>query len=95
MVLVQYPRLGIYNLGFASNRLQANIKNHPQDLIAVFIPTTPTPFTGFVLLFPRDEIIPIDISIEEGIKFFVSGGIASPEKLLPRKAISSDDKTIS
>ena len=84
VVLVQYPSKGIYNLGFVSNKIKQDILPDKDELVAVFIPSTPTPFTGFVLLYPKKEIIPLDLSIEEGIKFFVSGGIASPKQLIPK-----------
>ena len=86
VVLVQYPSKGIYNLGFVSNKIKQDILPDKDELVAVFIPSTPTPFTGFVLLYPKKEIIPLDLSIEEGIKFFVSGGIASPKKLIPKES---------
>ncbi len=85
VVLVEYPRQGIYNLGFVSNRIEYLPDKQEKELIAVFIPTTPTPFTGFVALFPPDQVMALDITIEEGIKYFVSGGIASPKKLIPKK----------
>ncbi|OGC75962.1 MAG: hypothetical protein A2145_00435 [candidate division Zixibacteria bacterium RBG_16_40_9] len=85
VVLVQYPRAGVYDLGFVSNKIEQDFLSDKEELVAVFIPSTPTPFTGFVLLFPKKEIIPLDLTIEEGIKFFVSGGIASPKKLIPKE----------
>ncbi len=85
VVLVQYPREGIYNLGFVANRIENQLGKQKSELVVVFIPTTPTPFTGFVALFPPDQVIPLDLSIEEGIKYFVSGGIASPKNLTPKE----------
>src|SRR3990172_7246185 len=82
VVLVEYPRKGAYNLGFVANRIESHLKDKPSELIVVFIPTPPTPFSGFVALFDKDEVIPLDLSVEESIKFFVSGGIASPKKLI-------------
>ncbi|EQB62781.1 MAG: hypothetical protein RBG1_1C00001G0360 [candidate division Zixibacteria bacterium RBG-1] len=85
VVLVQYPREGIYNLGFVANRIENQLVEQSKELIVVFIPSTPTPFTGFVALFPKDQVIPLELTIEEGIKYFVSGGIASPKKLVPKE----------
>jgi uncharacterized membrane protein len=76
VVLIQFPRQGIFTLGFVTKKI--SLKN--EDYFAVFVPSTPTPFTGWTLLFKEEEIIPLDISVEQGIKFFVSGGIASPDK---------------
>jgi len=86
VVLVEYPRKGVYNLGFVANRIESHLKEKPSELIVVFIPTPPTPFSGFVALFAKDEVIPLDLSVEESIKFFVSGGIASPKKLIPKES---------
>lgn len=86
VVLVEYPRKGVYNLGFVANRIESHLKEKPSELIVVFIPTPPTPFSGFVALFPNDEVIVLDLSVEDCIKFFVSGGIASPKKLIPKES---------
>jgi len=76
VVLIQFPRRGVFTLGFVTKRI--SLKN--EEFFAVFVPSTPTPFTGWTLLFKREEVIPLDISVEQGIEFFVSGGIASPDK---------------
>ena len=86
VVLVEYPRKGVYNLGFVANRIESHLKEKPSELIVVFIPTPPTPFSGFVALFPKDDVIVLDLSVEDCIKFFVSGGIASPKKLIPKES---------
>jgi len=76
VLLVQFPRQGVYTLGFMTNRIRLK----EEELLAVFIPSTPTPFTGWTLLFKEDEVTFLDTSVEEGIEFFVSGGIASPDR---------------
>lgn len=78
VVLVEFPRKGIFYLAFTTNEIKVNFRDKTDEFVVVFIPSTPTPFTGWTLLLRRDEVIPLDISVEEGIKFFVSGGIASP-----------------
>jgi len=85
-VLVQYPRPGCYAIGFVANRLEVTLPESKKELVAVFVPSTPTPFTGFVLLFSREEIIPLNLSVEEALKFVVSGGFVSPQELLPYQA---------
>lgn len=89
VVLVEFPRKGIYYLAFLTNEIQVNMEGKTEDFVIVFIPSTPTPFTGWTLLFRREEIIPLDMSVEDGVKFFVSGGIASPQmfsqKSVPEK----------
>lgn len=76
VVLIQFPRQGLFTLGFVTKRV--HIKK--EQFLTVFIPSTPTPFSGWTLLFKEEEVIPLEISVEEGIKFFVSGGITSPDK---------------
>jgi uncharacterized membrane protein len=76
VVLIQFPRKETYTLGFVSKRVQIN----NQSLLAVFVPSTPAPFTGGTLLFKEEEVTFLDITVEEGIEFFVSAGIASPDK---------------
>jgi uncharacterized membrane protein len=79
VVLVEYPRPGIYAMGFLANQSSLEGKNGNQNLLCVFIPSTPTPFTGIAIFFPEDQVIFLDMSIEEGIKFAVSGGIITPD----------------
>jgi uncharacterized membrane protein len=86
VVLVEFPRKGIFCLAFMTNEVKTKFENKEEELISVFIPSTPTPFTGWTLLFRREEVIPLDIKVEEGIKFFVSGGIASPDMLIQKDA---------
>lgn len=82
VVLVEFPRKGMFSLGFLTSQIELEGKEEAKDeLVAVFIPSTPTPFTGWAMLFPKNEVIPLDMTVEQGIEFFVSGGIVAPEKL--------------
>jgi uncharacterized membrane protein len=80
VVLVEYPSKGIWSVGFLTNDsfMQANAAAS-RDLVHVFIATTPSPLTGFLVLMPREEIKILDIPIEDGIKLIVSGGIVKPK----------------
>jgi uncharacterized membrane protein len=78
VVLVEFPRKGVYYMGFLTNEIKVQMEGQTQDFVSVFIPSTPTPFTGWTLLFRKEETIPLEMSVEDGVKFFVSGGIASP-----------------
>ncbi len=80
--LVQYPRLGIYSIGFLTNEAgrEINEKANKTDLVCVFIPNTPTPATGFLIMVPRSELIMLDIKIDEAFKMIVSGGALTPKK---------------
>ena len=80
VVLVEYPRKGSWAVGFATKENRGDIRNKTKrDLINVFIPTTPNPTSGFLLMFPKEEVIYLDISFEEASKFIVSAGTTNPK----------------
>ena len=75
VVLIQYPRKGSWAVGFATKDNTGEIsKKTNSNLVNVFVPTTPNPTSGFLLMFPKDEIIYLDMSFEEASKFIVSAG---------------------
>jgi uncharacterized membrane protein len=78
-VLIEYPRSGVWSMGFVTNQgfTEAREKTR-QDLLSVFIPSSPGPLTGFFILVPRQEVIFLDIPIEDAIKLIVSGGLLNP-----------------
>ena len=80
VVLVQYPRKGSWAVGFATKENKGEIsKKTNSHLINVFVPTTPNPTSGFLLMFPKKEIIYLDMSFEEASKFIVSAGTSNPK----------------
>jgi uncharacterized membrane protein len=81
VVMIEYPRRGAYMLAFLVNDIGFQREDKQQRLLSVFIPSSPAPISGFVALFPADDIIYLDMTIEQGIKFLVSGSIISPEVL--------------
>jgi len=86
VVLVQYPRAGVWTVGFVTNEAHARVPVHGRgvDAVMVFFPTSPNPTSGWLALVPVDDILEIDLSIEEGVKLIVSGGIVTPGPLGPR-----------
>jgi len=79
VVLVEYPRKGSWAVGFATKDNTGEITNKSkQNLVNVFIPTTPNPTSGFLLMFPKEEIIYLDMTFEEASKFIVSAGTFNP-----------------
>ncbi len=75
VVLIQYPRKGSWAVGFATKDNKGEISQKTNtDLINVFVPTTPNPTSGFLLMFPKEEVIYLDMSFEEASKFIVSAG---------------------
>ena len=79
VVLIEYPRKGTWAVGFATkeNSGEIIIKTN-RNLVNVFVPTTPNPTSGFLLMFPKEEIIFLDMTFEEASKFIVSAGTSNP-----------------
>lgn len=85
VVMLEYPRKGIWILGFVSSELRGEVKEKfAEEMLNVFIPTTPNPTSGFLIFVPKKDTIELDMKVEEGIKFVISGGLVEPENL-PRK----------
>jgi len=80
VVLVEYPRKGSWAVGFATQENVGEISNKiNKKLVNVFVPTTPNPTSGFLLMFPKDEVIYLDLTFEEASKFIVSAGTSNPK----------------
>ena len=80
VVLVEYPRKGSWAVGFATKENSGEIANRiKKDLINVFVPTTPNPTSGFLLMFPKEDVIYLDLTFEEASKFIVSAGTSNPD----------------
>ena len=80
VVLVEYPRKGSWAVGFATQENTGEIASKTnKNLINVFVPTTPNPTSGFLLMFPKDEIIYLDMTFEDASKFIVSAGTSNPK----------------
>ena len=78
VVLVEYPRKGVWAVGFATKENKGEMaKKTNKELINVFVPTTPNPTSGFLLMFPVDEVIHLNMSFEEASKFIVSAGTST------------------
>ena len=79
VVLVEYPRKDTWAVGFATNENTGKIKNKiGQEVVNVFVPTTPNPTSGFLLMFPKKDVIYLDITFEQASKFIVSAGSTNP-----------------
>ncbi len=79
VVLIEYPRRGIYCLAFVTSETRGEIQAHSDDeTLNIFVPTTPNPTSGYLVFLPKKEVIPLEMSIEEGIKYVVSGGFVIP-----------------
>jgi uncharacterized membrane protein len=79
VVLVEYPRRGLGAIGFVTGPTRGEVQARSEDeLVNVFLPTTPNPTSGFLLFVPKRDLIHLDMTIEEGIKLVISGGIVTP-----------------
>ena len=89
-VLVEYPRKGIYAIGFVTSQMEDG------RMLSIFLPTTPNPTSGYLLFLPREEAIPLQMTIEEALKLVISGGAVAPEgrlwDLQGREVESGDEK---
>ena len=85
VVLVEFPREGMYSIGFITNEQRGEVQQKTKEkVVAVFIPTTPNPTSGFLVLVPEEKVTKLDMSVADGIKYIVSLGSIAPE-LLPKK----------
>jgi len=81
VVLVQYPKEGTWAVGFVTQENKGEISEKTQkDLVNVFLPTTPNPTSGFLLMYEKKDVIFLDITFEQASKFIVSAGTSNPEK---------------
>lgn len=100
-VLVEYPRPGLWAIAFITGRTEGEVQNlTAQEMINVFLPTTPNPTSGFLLFVPKKDLVPLSMSVEEAIKMVISGGIVTPpdrrpvaEQLFPRVPATSDPES--
>ena len=80
VVLIEYPRKGMWAVGFATKDNTGEISSKTKkNLVNVFVPTTPNPTSGFLLMFPKEEVIYLDMTFEEASKFIVSAGTSNPK----------------
>ena len=86
VVLVEYPRTGVYAVGLVTRRMEILAEGKLRSFACVLIASTPTPFSGMAILYPIDEIIVVDMTVEEALKFLVSGGVVSPQAVQEKAA---------
>ncbi len=78
--LIEYPRRGIWAIGFISTSTKGEVRHkaHGEDMYSIFVPTTPNPTSGFLLFFPKEDVIELDMTIEEAAKLVISAGLVYP-----------------
>ena len=94
VVAVEYPRKGLWSMGMVTGTgLKKVVDNIKKDFVTILIPTSPTPFTGFVVMAPKEDTIDLDMTIEEALRFAVSGGVITPESIKAAEAALSEGKS--
>jgi len=86
VVLLEYPRKGLYVLGFVTSDAKGEIQEKTrEETLSIFVPTTPNPTSGMLILAPKHEVIELEMTIEEGMKVIISGGLVAPpgDKKIP------------
>lgn len=100
VVLFEYPRRGSWAIGFITGTTSGEVQNLTEDeVVNVFLPTTPNPTSGYLLFIPKKELVMLSMTVEEGIKMVVSGGIVTPDdgrpaevQAIPKVAAAEGDK---
>jgi uncharacterized membrane protein len=86
VVLVEYPRVGLYTLAFVTNEMKyVSSDKKVIDFVNVYIPNPPNPTSGTLILIPKGQAVPLDLTIEQGLKLVLSGGIVTPDHLTQKK----------
>jgi uncharacterized membrane protein len=84
-VLVEYPRKGVYSLGFVTSENRGEVQSKTSEkVINVFVATTPNPTSGYLLFVPEEQTIPLNMSVEDGMKLIISGGFVVPKTEEPQ-----------
>ncbi|HET9235452.1 MAG TPA: DUF502 domain-containing protein, partial [Candidatus Eisenbacteria bacterium] len=87
--VVEYPRKGMFSIGFVTNQVPFEVGEKGRQLMnTVYLPTPPNPTTGILVIVPVEEVYPLDMTIEDGLKMALSGGIVSPP-LVRAKAVAA------
>lgn len=81
VLFVEYPRPGLYTIAFQTNEIEIIREKTGERMISVYIPNPPNPTSGIMILVPEKDARPIDLSVEEGLKLVLSGGIVSPQNI--------------
>jgi len=85
-VLVQFPRQGTWTIAFITGKPGGDIVNHLQgDFVSVYVPTTPNPTGGYFLMMPRADVVELDMSVDEALKYIISMGVVAPPKKFKTK----------
>jgi len=91
VVAVEYPRKGVWSIGFVTGSgIKKVVDSVKKEFLTVLIPTSPTPFTGFIIMVPKKQTIELDMTIEEALRFAVSAGVITPSTRHEPTALAED-----
>lgn len=95
VVLVEYPRKGVYTLGFLTAETKGEVQRRAnEECINVFLPTTPNPTSGWLVVVPKDDVTILDMTVEQGLKFIISGGVVVPHDINGKKEENLDNESL-
>lgn len=84
-VLVQFPREGTWTIAFVTGAPGGDVSNHLQgDFVSIYVPTTPNPTGGYFLMLPKADVIELDMSVDEALKYIISMGVVAPANKIPK-----------
>jgi uncharacterized membrane protein len=90
VMLVEYPRTGVWSMCFQTSEAVGEIQSRTtEDVVCVFVPTTPNPTSGFLLFVPKQELVPLDMPVDAGLRMIISLGVAVPQWSSPEDARAS------
>lgn len=93
VVAIQYPRKGVWSVALVTGiGLKKVINTVEKEVLTVFVPSSPTPFTGYVIMAPKDETIELDMTVEEAMRFTISGGVITPSEHAAFEAMVNKEK---
>ena len=87
VVLIEYPRREMWSVGFMTGSVRTRLRGQDEEMVNVFLPSTPNPAMGYLMFVPRRDVIVLDLPVEDGIKLVMSGGIVSPSWLREHVAL--------
>lgn len=92
VVAIQYPRRDVWSLGLVTGTgLKKIVGSMDKEFLTVFVPSSPTPFTGYVIMTPKDETIEVEMTVEEALRFTISGGVITPSEHEAFQALASKE----
>ena len=93
VVAIEYPRKGVYSIGFATSHGPRSVARHTgHDMVAVFVPTSPTPITGWTVMVRAEEVIDLDMTMDEAVRFTVSCGVLVPGEQAPEGLLTPETR---